>query len=160
MNFQNLGLEWYKLFVKNFFSWRWLCFSESHQNTPAATFCCKMSSMKVMSGFNCGKVTGESAALHVPCSFSSMSVGITSGTAVEFWGTAKQVESDGPLFLIAFGCSDNRVQWIDKGTIFFHLWGARFVIRMVWLCLSLVLTIASRGSRRGSEGCNGTSFFF
>lgn len=83
MNFQNLSLEWHKLFVKNFFRRR-LCFSESHQNTPTATFCCKMSSATAVSAFHCGKVTGEFAALQVACSFLSMSVGITSATAFGF----------------------------------------------------------------------------
>jgi len=52
MNFQNWGLGWYKLFVKNFWTRRWLRFSESHQSTPAGTFSCKVDSLKVVSNFS------------------------------------------------------------------------------------------------------------
>lgn len=55
------------------------------------------------------------------------------------------------MFLIPFGCLDSQSWWRDKGAIVFHVWCVRFVIRVVWVCLSRVLTIASRGSRRSRK---------
>lgn len=128
-------------------------FLASHQNNSVETFSCKMSFLEVVSDFSiAGKKQWNFQPFRSPAIFIlslEENLMLLHCVAVLNKGVAaKGVVT--PLFL---GCTDCRAQRTVKGTVFFHLCGARFAVRVVWLCLCFVLAMAPRASMRGREEC-------